>query len=171
MIYYARMKDGDRKVEIEKNGATYTISIDGRTYLADARMASGPTAMSIIVDNKCYEAIVTRTGRKTLVSTGGDEFEIELADELEHRGKVSAAHHHDLDVEEIKAPMPGVVISIEVEKGQQVDPGTPVVIVEAMKMQNEIATVVGGAVKEIRVNRGDIVDSQKILMVIERKAA
>jgi biotin carboxyl carrier protein len=46
-----------------------------------------------------------------------------------------------------------------------------VVIVESMKMQNEIATLVGGAVKEIRVNQGDIVDSQKTLVVIERKAA
>jgi biotin carboxyl carrier protein len=67
--------------------------------------------------------------------------------------------------------MPGVVVSIEVEKGQDVDPGTPVVIVEAMKMQNEIATVVGGSVKEIRVSQGDIVDSQKTLVIIERKAA
>jgi len=64
-----------------------------------------------------------------------------------------------------------VVISIEVQMGQQVDPGTPVVIVEAMKMQNEIATVAGGSVKEIKVNRGDIVDSQKTLVVIEPKKA
>jgi biotin carboxyl carrier protein len=171
MIYYARMPDGEHRVEIEKDGNTYTVTIDGKTYVADARMASGPAAMSIIVDNRCYETIVTNTGRKTLVSTGGEEFEIEIADELEHRGTTSAAHHLDLDVEEVKAPMPGVVVSIEVEKGQEVDPGTPVVIVEAMKMQNEIATVVGGAVKEIRVNEGDIVDSQKTLVVIERKAA
>ena len=171
MIYYARMLDGERRVEIEKDGTTYTVTIDGKTYVADARIASGPTAMSIIVDNKCYETIVTARGRKTLVSTGGEEFELEIADELEHRGAASASHHLDLDVEEIKAPMPGVVVSIEVEKGQEVDPGTPVVIVEAMKMQNEIATVVGGAVKEIRVNKGDIVDSQKTLVIIERKAA
>ena len=171
MIYYARLLDGECKVEIEKDGSTYTVTIDGKPYTADARMAGRPTAMSIIVDNQCYETIVTRAGKKTLVSTGGDEFEIEIADELEHRGAASAAHHLDLDIEEIKAPMPGVVVSIEVEKGQVVEPGTPVVIVEAMKMQNEIATVVGGAVKEIRVNQGDIVDSQKTLVIIERKAA
>lgn len=171
MIYYARMLDGERKVEIEKDGNIYTVTIDGKKYTADARMAAGPTSMSIIVDNRCYETVVTNSGRKTLVSTGGDEFEIEIADELEHRGAASAVHHLDLDIEEIKAPMPGVVVSIEVEKGQEVDPGTPVVIVEAMKMQNEIATIVGGAVKEIRVNQGDIVDSQKTLVIIERKAA
>lgn len=171
MIYYARTLDGERKVEIEKDGNIYTVTIDGKKYIADARMAAGPTSMSIIVDKRCYEAVVTNNGKKTLVSAGGDEFEIELADELEHRGAASAAHHLDLDIEEIKAPMPGVVVSIEVEKGQEVDPGTPVVIVEAMKMQNEIATIVGGAVKEIRVNQGDIVDSQKTLVVIERKAA
>lgn len=171
MIYYARLADGERKVEIEKDGHTYKVTIDGKTYVADARMVGGPGAMSIIVDDKCYETIITKTGRKTLVSSEGDEFDIELTDELEHRGAVSAAHHLDLDVEEIRAPMPGVVVSIEVEKGQDVDPGTPVVIVEAMKMQNEIATVVGGSVKEIRVNQGDIVDSQKTLVIIERKAA
>lgn len=171
MIYYARLADSEKKVEIEKDGSVYRIDIDGKTYVADARTASGPGAMSIIVDNKCYEAIITKAGRRTIVSTEGDVFDIELTDELEHRSDISAAHHLDLDVEEIKAPMPGVVVSIEVEKGQRVGPGTPVVIVEAMKMQNEIATVVGGAVKEIKVNRGDIVDSQKTLVVIERKAA
>jgi acetyl/propionyl-CoA carboxylase alpha subunit len=171
VIYYARLLDGERKVEIEKDGDTYLVTIDGRKYVADARIASGPGAMSIIVDNKCYETIVTNTGRKTLVSTDGDEFEIELADELERRESRYTAHHPGLDIEEIRAPMPGVVVSIEVEQGQEVDPGTPVIIVEAMKMQNELATVVGGAVKEIRVSRGDIVDSQKILVVIERKAA
>ena len=171
MIYYAKLADSEKKVEIEKNGNVYTVTIEGKTYLADARMSSGPGAMSIIVDNRCYEAIITKAGRRTLVSTEGDVFDMELTDELEHRGAASASHHLDLDIEEIKAPMPGVVVSIEVEKGQHVNPGTPVVIVEAMKMQNEIATVVGGAVKEIRVNRGDIVDSQKTLVVIERKAA
>ncbi len=171
MILYARMPDGERKVEIEKDGHTYTVIIDGKKYLADARAAGGPTSMSLIVDNRCYEVVVTTTGRKTLVSTGGEEYEVEIADELERRGGASAAHHTDIDIEEIKAPMPGVVVSIEVEEGQEVDPGTPVVIVEAMKMQNEIATLVGGAVREINVNQGDIVDSQKTLVVIERKAA
>jgi oxaloacetate decarboxylase alpha subunit len=124
--------------------------------------------MSLIVDKKCYEVMVTRSGRSFTVSTGGDEFEIELYDELERRSQAAAAETADSGAEEIKAPMPGVVVSVEVSKGDKVEAGTPVVIVEAMKMQNELASLGGGTVKDILVKAGDVVESRQTLLVIDR---
>ena len=168
MIYYARLMDFEKKVEIHKNGHTYTVIIDGQTFTADALLIDGPSSISIIIDNKCREAVITKVGKTSLVSIGGEEFEIELQDELEHRSNTSAAHDVDLDVEEIRAPMPGVIVSVEVEDGQEIQAGTPVVIVEAMKMQNELSTATGGKVRQVLVNPGDVVDSKRTLVIIDR---
>ena len=168
MIYHARLSDFERKVEIHKNGHTYTVIIDGQTFTADARLTDGPSSISIIIDNKCREAVITKVGKTSLVSIGGEEFEIELQDELEHHRISSAAHHLDLAVEEVKAPMPGMVVSVEVQPGQQIKAGSPVVIVEAMKMQNEISNMTQGKVRQVLVRKGDLVDSKQTLVVIDR---
>jgi acetyl/propionyl-CoA carboxylase alpha subunit len=168
MIFYARLKDGEHKIRIEKSGTSYTGDIDGEPFVADARLVDGPSVMSLIVNKRCYEIIVTNNGRSMLISTGGDEFEIRLEDELEHRAMAAVAPHLDHKVEEIKAPMPGVVVAIEVEEGQQIEAGGPVVIVEAMKMQNEISTIGGGRVKEVLVSPGEVVESKQTLAVIDR---
>lgn len=168
MIYFAKLKDGEKKVEIERAGHTYVGSIDGKPFMADVHMVDGPSVMSLIVDKKCYEVIISSTGRTMRVSTGGDEFEIEIQDELQRRSATSTAHALDLDVEEVIAPMPGVVVSIEVEPGQEVTAGTPVIIVEAMKMQNEISSVAGGKIKQVLVKAGDIVESKQKLAIIDR---
>ncbi|MGD8628456.1 MAG: acetyl-CoA carboxylase biotin carboxyl carrier protein subunit [bacterium] len=168
MIYYARLKDGESKVHIQKDGQDYSCSIDDEVFVADARLIDGPTAISLIVNRKCYEVMVTRSGRSFTVSTGGDEFEIELFDELERRSQAAGSDLADSGAEEIKAPMPGVVVSVEVARGDKVEAGTPVVIVEAMKMQNELATLAGGTVRDILVKAGDVVESRQTLLVIDR---
>ncbi len=168
MIYYAKLKDGEKRVEIRKEGSTYFCDIEGKVFVADARLVDGPSVMSLIVDKKCYEVVITNTGRKMIISTGGEEFEIEIADELQHRGVGQAARAAETGIEEVKAPMPGVVVALEVETGQEIPPGSPVVIVEAMKMQNEISTLGGGVVKKILVKAGDVVESQQTLLVVDR---
>jgi biotin carboxyl carrier protein len=73
-----------------------------------------------------------------------------------------------MDAEVIKTPMPGVIVAVEVEPGQRIDAGAPVIVVEAMKMQNEISSICGGIVKEVLVRQGDTVVSNQRLAVIER---
>jgi biotin carboxyl carrier protein len=167
MIYYARLKDGEKKVEIRKEGTVYFCDIDGKTFVADAKLIDGPSVMSLIIDRKCYEAVIKSSGRRMTVSTGGEEFEVEIADELEHRGVGAGGAAAELGIEEVRAPMPGVVVALEVETGQEIAPGSPVVIVEAMKMQNEISTLGGGVVKKILVKAGDVVESQQTLLVVD----
>jgi acetyl/propionyl-CoA carboxylase alpha subunit len=168
MIYYARTSEGQRKIEIEPGDGVYRGTIDGDPFQADVRLVDGPWAMSLIVNGKCYEIMITRAGKTLLVSTGGDEFEIELRDELEIRSVAADSLHGHAGVEEIKAPMPGAVVALEVEEGDEVSAGAPVVIVEAMKMQNEVSALSGGKVREIRVRPGEIVDSQQVLVVLDR---
>ena len=69
--------------------------------------------------------------------------------------------------EEIKAPMPGLVVEVEVEEGEVVAQGSGLVIIEAMKMENELKSPLDGIVKEVRVQKGDTVEREHVLIVLE----
>ena len=69
---------------------------------------------------------------------------------------------------QLTSPMPGNVVSVLVSKGAQVKYGDPVIILEAMKMKNEIPAPIDGIIREIRVKEGDTIDSEDIIAIIER---
>ena len=69
--------------------------------------------------------------------------------------------------EDVKAPMPGKILEVLVNVGDQVNEDDELVILEAMKMENPIYAPVGGTVKEIKVKAGDSVDTDQLMMVIE----
>ncbi len=66
----------------------------------------------------------------------------------------------------IHPPMPGRVVSVKVKEGDAVKMGSPILVLEAMKMQNEIVSNMDGVVREIRIKEGDLVESQDVLVVI-----
>jgi biotin carboxyl carrier protein len=68
---------------------------------------------------------------------------------------------------QLTSPMPGNVVSVLVSKGDRVKYGDPVIILEAMKMKNEIPAPTDGIIREIRVNEGDTIDSEDIIAIIE----
>jgi biotin carboxyl carrier protein len=168
MIYYAKVNGEVKPVKIERNGDLYSVSIGDEAFTVDHRSLEGLGSLSLLVNSRCFEASVADHERVKLVSINGEKFEIDLTDELSFMAGTPSVHHGHAGEEIVKTPMPGVVVAIEVAPGQKVDAGSPVVIVEAMKMQNEISTVGGGMVKEILVREGDIVESNQKLVVIER---
>jgi biotin carboxyl carrier protein len=168
MIYYASINGNHERIKIETKSGSYVVEIGERSYSVDRQRIENSNAFSLLVDNKCYEVSVTKGNGKLLVRISGEEFEVTLKDEFEHRSASGAPRHTGLAREEIRAPMPGVVVCVEVEEGQEVSPGTAAVIVEAMKMQNEISAVTGGKVKQVLVREGDVVDSRQVLVVIDR---
>ena len=68
---------------------------------------------------------------------------------------------------EVCAPMPGLVLSVRVEPGSEVEPGDPLLVLEAMKMENELRAERTGRVKAVRVSPGDAVSKQQVLIEFE----
>ena len=168
MIYYARINGDTKQVKIEQSGDVFNVTVGDKTFVVDHKHMEGLGSLSLLIDSRCYEASVAAHDRSKLITINGEKFDIDLTDELSFLAGTPSVHHGHMDEETVKTPMPGVVIAIEVEAGQRVDAGSPVVIVEAMKMQNEISTVCGGLVKEILVREGDIVESNQKLVILER---
>lgn len=93
----------------------------------------------------------------------GVEQKVALEDPLQ--GRAGTGRSHD-GQEELVAPIPGRVVQVLVAAGAEVAAGTPIVVLEAMKMQNLIATQVGGRVREVRVKPGSTVEAGQVLAVV-----
>ena len=150
------------ELEIEREDGHFVITMDGESRTVDAHKLEGDF-YSILMGHRSYEVSVARTKQGYLVRHGGHELPVVLAD-ASRRGR-EAAFATD-GPEEVVSQMPGRVVRILVEAGQTVEEGQGVVVVEAMKMENEIACSREGTVKEIRVEPGTTVEGGAVLMVI-----
>jgi len=157
--------DEPRTVTITEHEHAYEIELDGETLMVDSVGAPGASDRSLIVQGRSYE-VVTRVEKDALrVRVSGDVFHVKVTDELWARAESAAGS--DAGGENLVSPMPGSVVKVLVEEGQIVEPGDAVIVVEAMKMQNELAAERGGKVTGIKVTAGDVVELDTLLVVME----
>lgn len=161
-----RAEFGGRSIDLTVEGTTVTL--DGRTVAFSCERVSD-RRLSLLIDQASYDAIVLEEGHGVYrVQLGGREFEVHLKNErdllLERFGLAEAA---GAAVREIHAPMPGLVLSVAVDPGQQVEAGTGLLVLEAMKMENEIRADRGGVVKAVHVAPGDAVGKNDLLIELE----
>ncbi|HZD41581.1 MAG TPA: acetyl-CoA carboxylase biotin carboxyl carrier protein subunit, partial [Terriglobales bacterium] len=107
------------------------------------------------------------TGDEYRVLVDGRSYHINLIDERHVRRGSAEAGAELSGVQKITVPMPGKVIAVLVAEGDRVERGQGIVIIEAMKMENEVRSPVTGRVKEISVKPGDPVDGGSVLAVVE----
>jgi len=161
---YIVHKDGETlTVSISRTETGYRLEMDGETVPVDCR-AVGGGVRSLIIDGDSYET-ATMTGREGMdVYVSGDVFHVRVTDELWARAETTGGAAGGR--EQVVSPMPGAVVRIEVEPGQVVAPGDTVAVVEAMKMQNDLAAVTGGRVESIHAKPGDVVEQGTVLVVL-----
>jgi pyruvate carboxylase subunit B len=165
MKYTAIINDKTYQVEI---GAHNTVNINGKVYQVDFRLVDGNAQYSLLLDNVSWEALVAREGDEYRILIGGELHIVVVQDERTRKmakaeGAQAAASGEAL----IKAPMPGLVRGVQVQVGDAVTARQGVVVLEAMKMENELRTPRAGTVKEVRVKAGDRVEQGQVLVVIK----
>ena len=167
MAFIAKLGDQTHTVEVEEIGkSVYRISVDGNEFLVDGKK-TGRTNYSLIVDDRSFEIEVDNSEDEYRVLVDGRSYRIHLVDE--RRLRVGGAQA-GLDLhgrQNITVPMPGKVVAVLVTEGDAVEKGQGLVIVEAMKMENEVRSPITGAVKEIKVKPGDTVEGGAVLLVVE----
>jgi biotin carboxyl carrier protein len=167
MKYTAILNDKERELEIIRQGDHhYRVIVDGNAHEVDARHCS-PDLLSVLVDNVSHDISFSFDENNVHLNFRNRHFNIEVLDERRMRMR---GVRSDLDLsgpEIIKTSMPGKVVKILVEAGQEVEPGTGVIIVEAMKMENEIRCRNGGVIKNIQVEAGQTIEADVTLMEIE----
>ena len=126
---------------------------------------SGQPVYSLSLDGKSYESYVYPGDEDWQVLLRGRQFQVKVEDEREKRLRVAAGGGAAEGGEfHLKAPMPGLVVAIPVNEGQEVKKGQVLVILESMKMQNELKSPRDGTVSHIKVKAGESVEQKQILL-------
>ncbi len=165
MKFEAELGGETLPVEVSGQNGRYRIVVGDEVADVDARpVAEG--IWSILLGGASHVVDVSERDGVAVVEVDGERYHIRVEEETRYiirtRGRKAAAGGQVL-----KAPMPGKVVHIEVEVGQAVTPGDGLVVLEAMKMENEFRATVPGSVKEIRVQVGQTVNPGDTLVVIE----
>ncbi len=147
----------------------YEVTIGGETVHVDA-VRSGRTIYSVIEEGKQFEVVVDEKGGHDFdVLVGGRVFHMESVDERTRLLAGSAAPVAT-GPQTVVAEMPGKVVKVSVPVGTAVDEGQGIVVLEAMKMENEIPSPIDGVVVEIAVREGATVEAGTTLFMVEPPA-
>jgi biotin carboxyl carrier protein len=159
------------------NGQAYLIEInddrrvivDGVEHAIDFTAVSGQPVYSLLLDGHSYEAYVYAAddGSGWQVLLRGDLYEVQVEDEREKRLRAAAGASVAASGEfSLKAPMPGLIVAVPVAEGQAVHKGDILMILESMKMQNELKCPRDGTVTRVRVKPGESVEHNQVLVIV-----
>jgi biotin carboxyl carrier protein len=144
------------------------VSVDGKVYEVDFESVSGQPVYSLLVNGKSHEGYVAQADDSWQVLLHGRLFPVTVEDEREKRLR-STAGGSVVETGELhlRAPMPGLIVTVPVEEGQAIQKGQVLLILESMKMQNELKAPRDGIVGRVRVKPGESVEQKQILMSVQ----
>ncbi|HEY6385340.1 MAG TPA: biotin/lipoyl-containing protein [Candidatus Acidoferrum sp.] len=154
-----------RSVELERHADRWKISLDGQPVDAHA-VEIDPNTLSLLLEGQSYEVRITDSPDGVLkLQTGLQEFTAEVVDPRAWRGRRHGAFEAE-GRQQVIAPMPGKIVRILVQAGEKVEAGQGLLVVEAMKMQNEIRSPKGGIVERLHVKEGQPVNAGEVLCIV-----
>ena len=144
------------------------VSVDGKVYEVDFESVSGQPVYSLIVDGRSHESYIYQGEEDNWqVLMQGRLYPVTVEDEREKRLRAAAGGGVAETGEfHLRAPMPGLVVAVPVAEGQQVKRGQVILILESMKMQNEIKAPRDGVIGRIRVKPGESVEQKQTLLSV-----
>lgn len=175
MRFIANIGGHEHVVIVDNHGRDdgyYTMTLDGNEYEVDAQLMKSHI-VSMLIDHKSYDVDVEKQSKDTLdgrlaVGVRGRVIRFEMLDERRKKMKEAQSTRFDLaGAAAITSPMPGKVIKVLVKEGEEVKEGQGIIVVEAMKMENELRAPKDGKVTDIRAKEGQAVEAGATLVVIE----
>lgn len=165
MKYFAKVGFNEYEIEIDHNNQ---VTIDGQPVTVDIRQSGVPELYSVLFGGRSFDMLIEPQRFDYTITFRGEQFQVQVEDERSRRlntgRKAPAVPHGELA---IKAPIPGLVVKALVAEGDQVADGQPLIILEAMKMENEIRSVRAGTIRRVIVAAGQRVEQNQDLILLE----
>lgn len=153
-------------IQLEESNGLHVVTIgESKAVHVDARRVE-TDVWSLILDGQSYEATIQQIRDKLRITIRSVTWEIDVYDPLRRHTQTAKAVTHE-GGQVISSPMPGRVVKVKVAVGDKVEAGQGVVIVEAMKMENELTALSAGIVKEVEATAGQAVEDGQPLVFIE----
>lgn len=165
MRYIVTLDGEERTVEVTPDG----VRLDGVDTPAHLRHVDGTDRYSLVLGDRSFDlfASAQRKGEWDLVIDGNHHSAETIDERAHHIRSMAVAMGGPTGPKPVKAPMPGLIVRVEVAEGDVVSPGQGLVIVEAMKMENELKAVVEARVAKVLVAAGDTVERDQVLIDLE----
>jgi biotin carboxyl carrier protein len=164
MMYDVAIDGNPYRLELRQADGRWSCRLDGRDVEVDAVLAR-PNVLSLRLGNQAYEVKCERVAGETHLWVGSRRFAAEVRDPRSLRGRARASEEQG--PKKLTAPMPGKVVRVLLSQGTEVEAGTGIVVVEAMKMQNEVKSPKKGTIQKILVSEGAAVNSGDVLAIVE----
>ena len=171
MKFWVNVEGKERVVDIEQIDGTYVVEIDGTRRIVDCRNMGHRDFLSLLIENKSHlvETAPIRADEGRYYATiDGRRYEVDVLDERLRAAQAAGGSAKETGPYIVNSPMPGLIVDVKVKVGDTIKAGTPLIIMEAMKMQNELIADVDGVVKAVNIAVQDTVESQTPLVEIER---
>ena len=161
MLYFVTIRGKTVPVDV----GTGEVRLGDKTVSVDLDGIRGTDVRTLLMDGTSYRVVARRDGRSWVVDVGGCHEVAEVIDErmaviLEMTGDPGPSN----GAQALRAPMPGLVVRIEVDEADRVEQGQGLIIIEAMKMENELRAEAAARVERIHVSHGDAVEKGQLLI-------
>ena len=168
MPYIAKIEDSSYKVKLVEDNSSLRVSLDERKYTVDA-LCIKPGLYSLLINGSSYEIDVMKAENsdELIVMLRGEAYRVNIADSRSYRTQSTDKDSSATKQQKITAPMPGKVTRHLAQPGDEVEIGDGIIVLEAMKMENELKAPSSGTVKEILAEEGSVVKGGDTLVIIE----
>ncbi|HWO21048.1 MAG TPA: biotin/lipoyl-containing protein [Kofleriaceae bacterium] len=163
LIVTAQGRDRTVRIEGPLEDGRFRVAIDGAERVVDARLLR-PGTWSLLVDGASFVVDLEPRRGALAASVGASEVVLSVEDALHRRLASAAGVRAAPRGESLRAPIAGKVVKVLVAPGDQVAPGSAVIVLEAMKMENELVAERGGTVTSVHKSAGQAVDTGDLLV-------
>ncbi|MGH7313630.1 MAG: biotin/lipoyl-containing protein [Candidatus Rokuibacteriota bacterium] len=165
MKFVATIADRAESVDITGADGAYRVTIDDQVWEVDARRTA-PGIYSLLIGGVSHVADVNEQEGLSVVHVGGETYAVQVEEHTRYVIRTQGGTSAPRGARTITAPLPGRITQVAVKPGDAVTPGDTLVVIEAMKMENEFKASVAGRVVEVRVEPGQAVNAGDVLLVI-----
>jgi len=165
MVYEVTVDGKPHRLELDRTEGAWKCRLDGREIDVDA-VLTRPDVLSLLVDGRSYEIKREQNATDLYLWVGSTRFEVKLHDPRSLRSRLDGTGDTS-GPRKLVAPMPGKVVRVLVTEKSEVEAGQGIVVVEAMKMQNEIKSPKKGVVRKILAAPGASVNAGDVLAIVE----